>query len=203
MIGRHAGAVPVIRLPTQFDAPGTHEAEAAIPGGCGCCSCSCCCCCLATTVSISAVAAIQTSRKAGEATVRPARAGLWIGLAATALLAAATLSGAVAWVISSIDPGSLSASAVLVFGLGLLAVWCALLGTAFRGVGFKEPLVRAVVFAVIGIIAFLLEVVIGAFLILLVWPLYLLGAAAVIGLVIWRASRPRAPPSDVASSSLQ
>lgn len=202
MIGRHAGAVPMIRLPTQFDPPGTHAAEAAIPGGCGCCCC-CCCCCLATTVSISAVAAIQASRKAGEATVRPAHTGLWIGLAGTALLAAATLSGAVAWVISSIDPSSLSASAVLVFGLGLLAVWCALLGTAFRGVGFKEPLVRAVVFAVIGIIAFLLEVIIGAFLVLLVWPVYLLGAAAVIAFVVWMATRPRVPPSDMANSSPQ
>lgn len=193
------GAVPMIRLATQFDPPGAHAAEAAIPGGC--CSCCCCCCCLATTVSISAVAAIQASRKAREATVRPARADLWIVLAGTALLAAATLSGAVAWAISSIAPGSMSTSAVVVFGL--LAVWCTLLGSAFRGVGFKEPLVRAVVFAVIGVIAFLLEAIIGFFLVVSVWPLYLLGAAAVIAFVIWRASRPRVPPSDVAGSSPQ
>jgi hypothetical protein len=181
----------VIRLVTQFDPPGTHAAEAAIPGGC--CSCCCCCCCLATTVSASALAAIQTARKAGEAPVRPARAGLWILLAGGALVAAAVVAGIVAWVTSvALSPQSNPAAAV--FALGTPLAWGVLLWIAFRGVGFKVPQARAAAFVVVGAIAFVIEVIAGAFLVVYLFPLYLLAAVAVIGGVIWLANRPRARP---------
>jgi hypothetical protein len=178
----------MIRLPTQFDPPGTHAVEAAIPGGSCCC---CCCCCLATTVSVSAVAAIQASRQAGEAKVRPAHADLWVGLAGAALIAAAIIAAAVASAISAVAPSSPS---VAVFVLGTVIVWAVLLWAAFHGVGFKHPVVRAAAFTLIGIIAFGIEAIAAGPLVLYGWPLYLFAAAAVIGLVLWNVRKPRVPP---------
>jgi len=182
----------VIRLVTQFDPPGTHATEAAIPGGC--CSCSCCCCCLATIVSVSAVAAIQASRKASEAPQRPAGAGLWVGLAASALFAAAIVAGGVAWASSGI--ASSSSLPIAVFGLGTLTFWGTLLWAAFRGVGFANPVVRAVAFVLIGVVAFVIEAFAGAALVINAWPVYLIGAAGVIAFVIWRAWTPIVNFSD-------
>jgi hypothetical protein len=189
----------MIRLATQFDPPGTHAAEAAIPGGC--CSCCCCCCCLATTVSVSAVAAIQASHRASESQQRPPRADLWVGLAGGSLVAAALLAGAIAWVIAQIT--SDSSLAVGMFALGTVVLWGALLWAAFRGVGFGNPVMPAVGFVLVGILAFAVEALIGAFLVLLFFPVYLILAAVVIGIALWMATGPHGPPSSTGGSAQQ
>ncbi len=180
----------MIRLPTQFDPPGTHAVEAAIPGGSCCC---CCCCCLATTVSVSAVAAIQASRQAGEAKLRPAHADLWVVLAGAALIAAAIIAAVVASAISAVAPNSPS---LAVFLLGIVAVWAALLWAAFHGVGFAHPVARAAAFTLIGVIAFVIEAIVAAPIVVSAWPVYLVAAAGVVAIVIWIARKPRVPPAS-------
>ena len=84
-----------------------------------------------------------------------------------------------------------------------MAFWGALLWAAFRGVGFKNPVVRVVAFVLIGVVAFAIEAFIAAFVVLSFWPGYLLLAASVIGSVLWLATGPHGPRPSSDSSEQQ
>ncbi len=60
---------------------------------------------------------------------------------------------------------------------------------AFRGVGFPRPAARAAGFAALGLVAFAGEFAAGYLLILTAPLLYVFGAIAVIGIVLWRVTR--------------
>ena len=181
----------MIRLVTQFDPPGTQAVDAAMPGGC--CSC-CCCCCLATTISVSAVAAIQASRKARVATPTPADATLWVFLAAAAMVTAAIAAGLIGYAMSGLAQPS-SPLVPIVIGLAMLASWGTVLWAAFRGVGFAHPARRAAAFVLIGVIAFGIEGFLAFYIILVFFPAYFLLVATVVGGATWMVTRPRVGPA--------
>lgn len=109
---------------------------------------------------------------------------LWVVLAGTALLIGAVVAVGVSYALTLVAPAT--NLTVIGFALGL-AVWGTLLWRAFRAVGFGNAGARAVVFVVIGVIAFGIELFASAFIVITAWPVYLLGAAAVIALAVWQA----------------
>jgi hypothetical protein len=147
------------------------------------------------------VAAIQAHRKASQMPAAPDHSARWVALAGASLFAGALLAGGLGWAVSQITSDSTLGAQL--FGIGTLVLWGALLGTAFRGVGFKNPWIRAVVFGLVGIFAFVVEALIGAFLVVSFFPAYLLAAGAVIGFVLWISLGRRGTGSGSDSSTPQ
>lgn len=162
-------------LPSQFDR-GPLTTAVATPT---CSSCCCCCCCLATTISTSSLLAQRINREGKKK--RIPRATLYTTLAALYLPIVAAVMYFGSWAVAPLKNcqpftgtlGDLSyeyqdcsavgslLSAIVLFGAPFFVLWF-----LYRRVQVAEPLRRAVLVTLLIALAFGLEFVIGAALIL-------------------------------------
>lgn len=137
----------LVRLPDQFR-PSRDTPMAATPT---CCSCCCCCCCISTLITSSIVLPMRVELMAREAQSPPAaQVGTSKMLAGLAPVAA---------MVMGIGAARVSQDPLVVLGVAALAM-VGMLAMAFAPFGHG---IRAVTATVAFVIAFVVEIVVGAF----------------------------------------